>query len=764
MRARFFGGRQRFSGLGKRWQRALTLVVCMVVAGPMVAGAVDLRVVINGEPSVEPVSATVRIEPAGGLVGDGEAPEPVEVEMTAGESVSLDLFDTRLWAIRASADGYWSPEVFLTPDEAGESITLRLYRTGRLEIPVEPGRFGEVPEQLEARFEPVPGPGSAQSELRSAVDCPVVERTARCDVPAGRLDLRLSAAPWAPSYQLGLLVEPGATVKLDPVELVRGASVSGWVEREDGEPPPEGTIVELAVASGDRAESAPRLDLARDTVEVDERGFFQFRGVRPGWYRLVARADGYAPARLAPVEMRPDLESSLRNPLVLARAVRLSLQIDPATDPWGEPWTVRLSHVSRADDLPLSSVTATAGADGTLFRDEMEPGHYRVALMGSNETHWLREEIDIGRDATHHLLTVPLVEVEGTVTRGGEAVAGTLWFGTRHGERRVVFDVDLDGEFQGLLPSSGEWPVEWLPEEGDEEGVTLRPVEVADERRVELHLEIPNTEVVGEVVDPRGNPVEGAAVRLVGQRSAEASGVSASAKTDDEGRFRLSGMEPGLYGAHANRGTARSTMTSVTVSEDLTGPDLRLVLQEELRITGRVTTGGAGVPGATVMAWPTFGGGSGASIEETVTGPTGEFDFVTSGAPGPWNFLVTAPNRAVHMGLTQVSERDLVELTLDPYAGTLILEELGERSGQLLLVHDGTFLPVLGLVRMIGRGGAARPVGSSWAIQGLEPGEYALCDARAVLGGVATAESCSTGVLAPYGELRLAPPTASPSR
>lgn len=205
-------------------------------------------------------------------------------------------------------------------------------------------------------------------------------------------------------------------------------------------------------------------------------------------------------------------------------------------------------------------------------------------------------------------------------------------------------------------------------------------------------------------------------------------------------------------------------MSEIVLSEDLRGPDLRLVLQEELRLSGRVTSGGAGVPGASVVAWPSFGGGGGVSMQETVTGPTGEFDLVTSGSPGPWNFLVSAPNLAVHMGVTPVSEKALVELALDPYPGTLVLEGFEGLGGRLLLTHGGTFLPVQGYLRLAFRGRAPQPSGNSLVIQGVEPGEYALCDARVMLsGGGDGGEGCRTGVLAPYGELRLAPPEPASS-
>jgi hypothetical protein len=288
-------------------------------------------------------------------------------------------------------------------------------------------------------------------------------------------------------------------------------------------------------------------------------------------------------------------------------------------------------------------------------------------------------------------------------------------------------------------------------------------VEVPDESRARIDLEIPDTELIGEVVDADGRPAAGATVRAVGVRGEDDASIQAEASADDEGRFRITGLEAGTYGVGARSGGAESGMMEITLSEDLDPPELRLVLREEFQLSGRVSSGGSPVAGARVVTWPALAGSAGATLKQTYTGPTGFFDVEVAGEPGVFHFLVSAPGFAVHLGAAQASAGDLVELTLDAHPGALILD-LAVLRGSSVLSHGGTFFPVQGFLRFAFPGQPPRVTGDTLVIQGVEPGEYALCDTRAMLAaGGATEESCTSGVLAPYGELRLsAPPAGDP--
>ena len=74
-------------------------------------------------------------------------------------------------------------------------------------------------------------------------------------------------------------------------------------------------------------------------------------------------------------------------------------------------------------------------------------------------------------------IRLPLVEVRGRVTLGDEPIAATFWFGGAYGERRIRFEPDAEGRFEGLLPEEGLWPVH-LVSGAESLRLPLKPVEV----------------------------------------------------------------------------------------------------------------------------------------------------------------------------------------------------------------------------------------------------------------------------------------------
>ena len=713
----------------------------------------------------------VRAEPHGTVdAGPGRAealdPAPIRRRLAEGESHAFDLQDGVIWSVRAEAPGYWSAEEILVPGEHEGPIVLRLYPTARVTAPVEPPRHGTMPEEIDLHFEPDLEGERGTSRPTGVIACPVTEAVARCEPPAHRLDLRFAAPPHAPVYRLGVALEPGEPVSLEPLEFTRGASVSGFVLTGSGDPAPEGTKVDLRLP-GTEAELPRSLRMLSFETTTGKRGFFQLRGVRPGTYRLVARADGYAPARVEPIETQPDLESVLEEPVLLRRPVRLEVAVVPARDPWGEPWRLRAAQLDSDGEGTLGSLELEPSPDdSTWIGRELAPAAYRLTVLGSDDTRWLSERIEVSGGEGPLLVEIPLVDIEGTVTRGDEPAPGRLWFGTSDGERRIVFDVDEEGRFGGRLAGPGRWRLEWIPPGRGDSGIRLEPVEVPDRDRVALRIEIPDTEITGEDVDEQGQPVADAEVSGVGK---DGELGRSSTTTDEEGRFSLLGLEPGPHAVLARRGEATSDMVPVTVDEGRTPPDLRLVLRERHALHGWVRSGGRPVPGARITAWPDLGSSPGVSLHEAVSDPEGHFELEITGSPTAFNFLVIAPGVAARMTRLPLTSGDLVEIELDPVGGTLVLPEAKSLGGSAFLAHDGSFLPVLGFHRIAQRNRRATSQGNTLVISDLEPGRYALCTgpgALAALRGLEVPPSaeCAEGVLTPHGRLVLAPSDAqSPS-
>ncbi len=751
------------------------VLLALVAHGSLAASEVVVQPVVVGPPEESPPldapEILVRAEPHGTIDGrldraDSPDATPIRRTIEDGEVHRLDLHESVIWSLRAEAPGYWSTEEILVPGEHEGPLVLRLYPTARVTAPVEPPRHGAMPEEVELHFEPDLDGDRGTSHPQGMIACPVSDAVARCEPPARRLDLRFAAPPYAPVYRLGVAMRPGEPVSLEPLEFTRGASVSGFVVTGSGDAAPEGTKVELRLPGTD--DELPRsLRMLSFETTTRERGFFQLRGVRPGVYRLVAKAGGYAPARIEPIETQPDLESVLDEPVVLHQPVRLEVAVAPARDPWGEPWRLRVAQLDSDGEGTLGSLELEpAPDDSTWIGRELAPDAYRLTVLGSDDTRWLNERIEVsGGEGPLHV-EIPLVEIEGTVTRGDEPAPGRLWFGTSDGERRIVFEIDEEGQFGGRLAGPGRWRLEWVPPSGEDSGLRLEPVEIPDRDRVALEIEIPDTEITGEVVDEQGQPVADARVRGFGQD--EKLGPS-STRTDEKGRFSIVGLEPGDYAVRASRDEATSDMVPVTVDEGRTPPDLRLVLRERHALHGWVRSSGRPVAGARITAWPDLGSGPGVSGHEAVSDPEGHFELEITGNPSAFNFLVIAPGFATRMTRLPLTSGDLVEIELDPVGGTLVLSAAKTLGGSAFLAHDGSFLPVLGFHRIAQRNRRATSQGDTLVIADLEAGRYALCTgpgALAALRGLEVPPSadCAEGVLTPHGRLALAPSDAqSPS-
>lgn len=159
--------------------------------------------------------------------------------------------------------------------------------------------------------------------------CPVTRAVARCLLPAGQLDVRLGVAGHLPAFLWGVRLAAGASTRVAPYRLEPGSGVAGRVE---GALSPAAIRLRL-----DRTATRARTETGRafHQTGVDSRGFFQFRGVEPGSYVLRARADELTAQRA--ITVTTDF-LELGEPLLLLPPLHLSIRVEPALTPWGEPW------------------------------------------------------------------------------------------------------------------------------------------------------------------------------------------------------------------------------------------------------------------------------------------------------------------------------------------------------------------------------------------------------------------------------------------
>ena len=250
------------------------------------------------------------------------------------------------WEARFVGKGFWGETLTISP-QAG-SVRLRVFPSGRIRGNlIQPA--GEKPlASLALRLQPS---FEAKAEpLDATIACPVEKGRLACEIPAGKLDLRLRAeGGFAPIYLWGTQVSPGKETDLGDLRLRRGASVSGWVQTAEGRPPSPECRLKLTPASAatDELKVGDQIEKASLEAAPNGEGFFQIPGVSRGRYELIARQPGYAETRIGPVDVRPDLESQMIDRLVLGKPVTFDITLDPPMEPYGSSLRLELRPARR---------------------------------------------------------------------------------------------------------------------------------------------------------------------------------------------------------------------------------------------------------------------------------------------------------------------------------------------------------------------------------------------------------------------------------
>lgn len=685
----------------------------------------------------------------------------IAVDLGTARSVALDLPRAGNWQLGVEAPGYWSAGALVWPGR--DEVVLRLRPTGTVAGKVAVPKGAEPPVALDLRFAPAGELGGLESKTsprHGSVVCPVdAEGRWRCVIPAGVGDLHLHATGFASLFRFDVAVEPGGRTDLGKLALRPGASIVGSVDLASARGAEAPVRVELTAFGRGEVSSPrhPRLAVLAESTVPDERGFFQFRDLRPGVYRLRVGADGLAPAVLERVEVLEGRESRILHPLALSPLASFELSVRPSLPPRGERWKVRLLQ----PEISTETVTGIADGAGTWRRDDLRPGSYLVRVETGSGTIWHQQRYEIAGDTPPLEVELPLVPIEGRLTLDGEPMRARLLFHASSGGGLVGVVSDLEGHFSGHLPRPGQWRLARLGRRGEAHALT--PVEV--ERRDDgqptwLEIELPETRLKGQVVDARGQPVDRASVSLLRSGAEGAEGAS-EAKTDDAGRFSFRGLREGDYAVDVLAGRFGSARQRVRIREGREAEvELRLVGEAELK--GRVLgPDGRPVAAAEVYAYPRLPRWRRVGLVQRSTGPSGEFELSIPYDALRFDLLVLPPGFAARLLQVPfdpgIAERSL-DLTVDTLGGTLHLRPGGSqgevREGTLQSGGAAMFFPPLRRWARL-HGSPPTPEGGWW-LPHFAPGTYRLCSS----GG----SPCAAGELTPGGVLVLETPSAGEAR
>lgn len=675
----------------------------------------------------------------------------------------VDLQPDVAWQARFEAKGFWSETLTVLPQSAGSANRLRVFPAGKVHAKVVMAMDEKPLKSLALRLQS--SFASQKEPLNATIACPVERGTLACEVPAGKVDLRLRAeGGFAPVYLWDVEIAPGKDRDLGELRLKRGASVSGWVQTAEGRSPSGECRLKLSLGSASTYDLKVRDQIEKGSLRAqpNAKGFFQIVGVPPGRYELTAIQPGYAETRLSPIDVRPDLESQVIEHLVLARPVTFDITVDPPVEPYGSPWKIELERRADLSEPSAGYLSGKASQEGIWHVPGIAPGTYQISVRGDQKAIWHTEFVDVQPGQPNLRIDLPVLRVEGRLLIGKEPLAATLWLSQKDG-RRLRFDSDNRGRFNGVLPGAGLWSPQVFSEK-EKLQIFLEPLEIkppAGKNRAEIEIRLPDTKLVGQVVDEAGQPVPAAHVYAMHMAKPLKQGTDRF-ESDAKGEFSVRGLPSGSWLVKAEEEDRESDYLSTSLPEQGESPWLRIVIRKLQTFEGRIVSAAGGVPGAMIVAWPPLNGQNAASSAEAVSGADGSFHVDLPSGTQVLNLAVLPPGYAMRLTALPVSPSQPIEIPVESQGGTLILERADGRPSPFL-VHGGVYA-ITHILTNWARMQGVRPTASGrLVLPNVEAGSYSFCRGAGVVsrmteGGEPPAASCAAGVLAPNGELVLGNP------
>lgn len=714
------------------------LYVCFAVAAAMSAAASPVKFEVTGVGTPTPVSLSLRpVRTA----SDVDRPAEVTAVVTAPGAVTVDL-PAGNWSLDASGPAIWHASQYFTVARTNATVRVQVWPAGTIAARVGIKGRREPPSVVTVRFQP----HENRDRLPAAeTTCAVVAGRIRCPMPAGDYDIRLRPAGCITRFLWNTRIDVAAARDLGTIVFVPGASIVGRIEIGAGVA--AGKIAVTAtpanIAANPDIKAAGGIRLAALPAVVEPKGVFHIDGLPPGRYTLTASADAHQRARAVDVDVVENVTAELREPLRIEVPKVLRLAITPLTPGDGERWHVALTRevtARRTETVTQSS----ASADGAWSSPPLNSGRYDISVGRDDDSTWHAETIDFGDRDLLLPIHVEQRQVRGRVRMAGKPLQARVEL--RSGRASATFETDSDGAFRGDLPwSSGAWTADVKASASPVHiiltDVAMRPAEDG----VTIAIELPNTGIIGTVVDESNRPVADALVNIA---ATDERAFILQQTTDAAGAFTLAGLAPGTYQVHAGSFVRESTPVQVTVRDDDAPEPLTLVVHDVTKVHGRVYSPFGPVAGAEVIIAPTDVEASFARINVTDAGG----EFATTVAPGARevNVFVAAPGFAYKLFHTRLRDSSL-DVPVDQRGGRI---ELPAAQGELApaLVHAGA-------VQWAANVSDAASAGGRITLPAIESGPYGVCmvtpdEYVSLTRGIAPAATrCRTGFVPPHGTL-----------
>jgi hypothetical protein len=586
----------------------------------------------------------------------------------------------------------------------------------------------------------VPYPG--RQPKRRLFRCPVrAGGHWTCRLPPATYDLAVGAEGFVPQRRSGVVVALVRDLALGSFVLEPSQSIRGWLAIDGGVFDPAVFLLRVVPPEGAPSSDAPVYQddplLVERTVGSD--GSFRITNVRPGSWSLEARCPGLAPALRAAIVVEPGRTTVLREPLLLRRTFDLEIAVEPPLDGRGRPWvlwvaSMRVGANSRTRMIQPKVDSLEPQGSG-LFRVPAQiPGRFMVNVADLDGSLFARLELEVAdRSEARRTIRVGQLAVEGTVTRGGRPVEGSLYLVDAEGSAYLHLEVGRDGRFAGWLAKAGMWTGSFSSDQNHESPIRFE-IPADPPNPAILDLRLPDTLVFGRVENGQGAPLREVEVHYRGQAQ------SGRLSLNEDGTFTGEGLPEGRLWLRASNPPLDHFSGDPIVMSELAEVELQdghpvgpvvLRLRSGLPLTGSVTAPGGKAPPGQIWLEAVLRDGF------TLSGPLreeGRFSFAIPADEERVTFLLipaNGPLRAVELAPGEGPAPTL----FDPKGGSLHIE-LGQiwaqakAAGKTLEVEqDGARIP---LDRLLHWGA---PIGSanladyddSFDVAALAPGHYRVC-------------------------------------
>jgi hypothetical protein len=717
-----------------------TLTAGWIVATVLLAGVVaaeDVIVEVRTHGAAAPSETTLSLYSAHQSRPD--APALARPADTGGETrLSVPRGD---WALEVRAPNFWHERQYFNVSGDATRVRADLWPAGQLTGEATAASGATPPGEITVWLETSSAGSAGRHSFR--VLCPVEKGRFGCDVPAGSFDVQVRLAGHVPLFRSHIQVEPGRPRDLGKLVFEAGASLIGRIEIE------RHLKIELqqvmVEATPSSREGAPGPG-GRYSAHVTANGSFHIDGLPPREYVVVARVQQLQSHPVA-VTVIPNAIAELKRPLQVEEPQRITINLTPPRDPDGKVWHVELSRITgrgRNDVLTADSATD----DGRWVSQPLGSGEYILTIGPAAGGSWWNEKIGIDGAAVGRSVELSARHVNGTVRLGDKPLAAQLSFQSQ--SIAVSLTADGEGRFEGYLPRKEAGDLWQVIISSDRPRVRRRlrdvAVPAADEATVDLV--VPLNVVTGDVVDSQGKRVTAASVQL--RHTTDRDEQTVQFPVDGDGAFAAYALAPGKYTAQAIAFLQQSDPSEFEISDGNSdaGP-LHLVLTDERKIHGRVTSAFGPVSGAAVMLFPS--GMSNFGVFREMTDGNGEFDATIAAAAREMDVFVEAPGLAFKAVHTRV-QAGMLNLALDAATGQLVVPAPTTAMRPYLL-HAGAFVPG----QLLLNDWDAQIQGDHLQLGSMEPGSYSVCmlrDAEVAAfraGAIDARQRCVSGFLPPFG-------------